>query len=140
MQVIYSALCLPDLKYHKASVHFTEHIQLVLIPGLKLLPGLTNIWFTLIHNCFSFHKFDRLQIDIFNTENPQNGLGKLGLSTTTIAPSSGAYAVKWEALFYPLTAALCLINIFWNYSTISNSYILIPSQIVNIFNHSLHQN
>ena len=35
---------------------------------------------SLIHIYFKLHKCDRLQIDIFNTENPQNGVGKLGLN------------------------------------------------------------
>ena len=42
-------------------------------------PLCKDIWFALIQNYFNFHKFDCLQIDILNTENPQNGVGKLGL-------------------------------------------------------------
>ena len=43
MQAIYSALCLRDLKFHAASAHFTEYIQLVLITGFKSLPGLPGV-------------------------------------------------------------------------------------------------
>ena len=43
MQVIHSTLCLPDLLFHAASAHFTEHIQSVLITGFKSLPGLPGV-------------------------------------------------------------------------------------------------
>ena len=43
MQAIYSALCLPDLQFHAASAHFTEHIQSALITGFKSLPGLPGV-------------------------------------------------------------------------------------------------
>ena len=43
MQVIYGALCLPDLLFHSASTHFTEHKQTVLIIGFKSLLELPGI-------------------------------------------------------------------------------------------------
>ena len=43
--------------------------------------------FALIQNDFNLLKFDCLQIDILNTENLQNGVGKVGLKTWDLKDS-----------------------------------------------------
>ena len=43
MQVVYSALCLPDLLFHLSSAHFTKHIPSVFPPPL-FVKQLHHVW------------------------------------------------------------------------------------------------